>query len=71
MDDLYNKIESIETKLNTLEQKIDKLITSNEKINKSCSNMDQHISFVETTYNYIQKFSFPTLPALPSISYFN
>jgi hypothetical protein len=42
-NDIFYKLLELENKISKLEEKIDKLL-------KTCGNMDDHISFVETIY---------------------
>jgi hypothetical protein len=60
MDELLSRIEC-------LENKIDKVLIELEKMNGSCNKMDNHISFVESIFNRI-KNPLLFLPNLPNLS---
>ena len=47
MNDILNRLEKVEEQLKILIQKIDNL-------NTSCSRMDNHIDFVEKTYDVLR-----------------
>ena len=46
-NDIFYKLLELENKISKLEEKIDKLL-------KTCGNMDDHISFVETIYETLK-----------------
>tara|TARA_B100001094_G_scaffold266157_1_gene268943 strand:+ start:247 stop:459 length:213 start_codon:yes stop_codon:yes gene_type:complete len=70
MDEILNKINNLDHKINNIELTL-KLITDKlDIINTSCENMDNHISFIEYTYNYLSSLpNFIKLPFhLPSLN---
>lgn len=46
-NNIFSKLLELENKISKLEEKIDKLL-------KTCGNMDDHISFVETIYETLK-----------------
>ena len=55
MDYNINKIDGIQNKIDGIENKIDYILECiNNKISKSCTKMDNHITFIEKVYDIIK-----------------
>ena len=67
--DVHRRLENIEKSIQFINNTLIEIKQELQHINKSCDNMDSHISFIESTYNYIKSLSIPSIPSLPSIPY--
>lgn len=65
--DIHKRIENIERNVELITKTLVEIKQELKNINKSCGNMDNHISFIEETYNYIKSLSITSLPSLPSL----
>jgi len=52
MDD---RLDAFEIRLQNIEKLLSEIDEKLDKLNKSCSNMDEHINFVESVYDTMKK----------------
>lgn len=68
-----NELKELKLEVIQLKEKINLLIEKIDGVNKSCSRMDGHISFVETVYNSLKFSSYLTFfskkETLPTIKH--
>lgn len=55
MTDVKEQLLHIEERLQKIEEVLRGMQTTLDKMNASCSNMDEHIDFVETVYDTIKR----------------
>lgn len=48
---MEDRLEAFETRLTNIENLLSNINAKLDELNKSCSNMDEHISFVESVYD--------------------
>lgn len=69
INEIDEKINQIDEKMNKIDEKMNKMISLIENLKKSTDKMDNHIYFIEETYNNLTKrklFSFLRGPFLLS-----
>ena len=52
--DLYKRIDKIETQINELDKKLDKIVNLLEYNKKNCEKMGHHIDFVDGVYENVK-----------------
>lgn len=54
-NEILEELKKINTKIDSLEDKINLLLENNKNIENDCSKMKEHIDFVENTYTSVRK----------------
>ena len=54
MEEIKNQLNNIEKLLINLDKKVDEMNMKLHKVDSSCNKMDEHIIFIEDTYNILK-----------------